>query len=302
MQEIKKWILKYGFAYLFAYLIRVVKHRLFYLVISGVIDVVVFLLMSEHTPSFLETYYIEHTVLLVSTLPTLALLWFFRTHDTREAIQKSVESINTNLLTKGMELITDKEVDKRRMGLLILAKLKQDNIGNKHFTSTIDVATRRLDLNDAELSRANLSEINLYRADLRGANLEFANLQGVELFWADLHGARLFEADLHGANLAFSTLKGVEIQGANLHWADLHGTNLDGADLHDVNLKGTNLEGAYLFKANLQGVDLTKATINIYTTLDSITYDKYTKFPDGTNNPPPYCKNPIKKIYKKTEI
>ena len=26
------------------------------------------------------------------------------THDSREAIQKSVESINTNLLTKGMEL------------------------------------------------------------------------------------------------------------------------------------------------------------------------------------------------------
>jgi hypothetical protein len=104
--------------------------------------------------------------------------------------------------------------------------------------------------------RPDLSEANLSGADLAKANLSGADLSGSDLSGADLSRANLNEAKLSVANLIAATLDSANLIDANLWRANLlHATfnhaNLIRADLGDATLSHTHLEGADLSGANL---------------------------------------------------
>ena len=258
----------------------ILKHRFLPLAISAVLDVVILYCLDKSATYISE--YIElsdQAKLLVSTIPTLTLLWFFRTHDTREAIQKTEENINSNTLAYSIKLITDSDSDKKRIGLSMLAKLKRDNIDNKHFSSIIDLTTVAVkNLSMVDLSNADLSKVNLSNTDLSKVNLSNTDLS---------------EANLSEANLSEAILGGAVLFKANLSGADLRGAILSGADLRGADLRGADLSKADLYGANLRDIDNSKST-----KFCNNKYNEDTVFPDGTNNPPSYFENPQKEEKK----
>jgi len=149
-----------------------------------------------------------------------------------------------------------------------------------------DLANKKLDLRDIDISNADLMEANLSGVILIGANLQWvnligANLSGANLTQANLCGAVLYEANLQKAllpeanlqeavlrkvNLAKAILHEADLQGAMLYDANLQGAvlynaNLEEAILCDTNLEGANLEGSNLLGANLIGSNLQGAKL-----------------------------------------
>ncbi|WP_256973448.1 pentapeptide repeat-containing protein [Nostoc sp. T09] len=149
-----------------------------------------------------------------------------------------------------------------------------------------DLANKKLDLRDIDISGADLMEANLAGAILIGANLQWVNLIGANLSEANLTetnlcGAVLYEANLQKAilpeanlqeavlrkvNLSKAVLYEADLQGAilydaNLQGASLYNANLEEAILCDTNLEGANLEGSNLLGANLIGSNLQGAKL-----------------------------------------
>ena len=218
--------------------------------------------------------------LLIMSLPVLLILWWFRTHDTRQQIEDTqkqlAESIKfretstyQSLLSSGLEFIASDDVAGRCIGLVQLALVRN---GRQEYSDQIEMYTQDLalyteedDESEAEVSKlrgAMLESMNLSGAIMQGAHLEAANLKGADLkgadlTGADLKGADLKRADLKGADLKRADLKGADLKGADLKGADLKGADLTGGDLKGVDLMGADLTGANLTKANLNGADLT---------------------------------------------
>ncbi|BAY07679.1 pentapeptide repeat-containing protein [Calothrix sp. NIES-2098] len=139
-----------------------------------------------------------------------------------------------------------------------------------------DLANKKLDLRDIDISGADLMEANLSGAILIGANLQWVNLIGANLSGADLTetnlcGAVLYEANLQNAILPEANLQEAVLRKVNLSKAVMHEADLQGAILYDANLQAaslananleeailcdTNLEGANLEGSNLQGANL----------------------------------------------
>ncbi|BAY94884.1 MULTISPECIES: pentapeptide repeat-containing protein [unclassified Tolypothrix] len=129
-----------------------------------------------------------------------------------------------------------------------------------------DLANKKLDLRDIDISNADLMEANLSGVILIGANLQWvnfigANLSGANLTEANLCGAVLYEANLHKAilpeaNLQEAVLRKVDLAKAILYEADLQGAMLYDANLQDAVLYNANLEDAILCDTNLAGANL----------------------------------------------
>ena len=181
------------------------------------------------------------TVLL--GLPTVLFLWIFRTNDTREQINKTLNNTLTSILTHASDMITSNDLRRRTMGLIQLAQLKKQT---KDFDDQIDAATRGLNLT-FESKNAPPGGIltSLIFSSLENMDLSGASLSGVNLSGADLSGARLIDADLGGTDLSSTKLIGVNLRGANLRGASLRGAILSFKDQIDANLNDArDLAGA----------------------------------------------------------
>ncbi len=239
----------------------------------------------------------KNLTLLILSLPVLVLLWYYRTHDVKQQIEKAQSNINVSLLNNGINLLLNAEKagrNKRAAGLILLAQLRQQD---EQLHPQIDAITQGIALERSKLRNAKLQGINLRDANLRGVNLQGANLRGADLRGVDLEGvgwegadlrgvdlegvvwegaerksanlqrADLQEADLRVANLFGANLRGADLRGANLRGADLRDANLQDANLQDAdlrvdNLRVADLRGANLLGANLQGADLQEALYN----------------------------------------
>ena len=224
---------------------------------------------------------------LLLGLPVFIGLWYFRTHDTKEQIQKSQEqieksdkqikisqeqveksdkSINTAILSNGYNLLASPELVSRCIGVKSLVTLKRDY---STFGEQIDNVTRGLILTSKERNNQpkepteqqkeviNASEVaNFEGADFKKINLYGAKLQGANLVAAKLVEATLNFAKLQGAQLVAADLQGAQLEGAQLQGAQLLAADLQGAQLVVVNLEGANLQRANLQGANLQGARL----------------------------------------------
>jgi hypothetical protein len=89
---------------------------------------------------------------------------------------------------------------------------------------SLEVASQRVDLRNANLRGALLENTHLERSDLSGSDLQ----------WSHLEGAHLERADLASTNLQWAYLNQAHLDGANLVGANLTGTELSGTDLRDA--------------------------------------------------------------------
>ena len=148
-------------------------------------------------------------------LPVLILLWFFRTHDIRESIQKTEESTRTSILFNAQKLLFSNKLKDRTVGLILLLQLKHQG----YFRHEVDISTR-----DTDLQKADLQNVDLQEADLRGVDLSHTNLQE-----ADLRGVNFRNAYLRGADL-----RRADLRNADLRMADLRNSNLINAKHNDA--------------------------------------------------------------------
>ena len=207
--------------------------------------------------------------ILALSIPTLFILWLFRTHDTQENINNSTFFECARLLATEDSPGED-EKDRienslpKKIALEQLAYLKRETGFDK---KRIDLLTNNLSLNNKEFSCAQLCDINLSAAkliktsfngaDLSNADLSNADLSNAELIYANLKGADLVSAYLQKACLMHANLEGADLRGIverdNLSESDLMGANPgsmnQGADLCDADLMGANLKGAKLGSA-----------------------------------------------------
>ncbi len=211
-----------------------------------------------------ESYAASSIRVLLLGLPVFIGLWYFRTHDTREQIEKTQEhieksdkSIHTAILSNGFILITSPELVSRCIGVKSLATLRRNYPA---FSDQIDSATDGLILtSEAQLNAPEdptNEQIKQINESSEVANFFGANLQGMSLLLAKLQGANLLVAKLQG-----SYLQGTDLQRADLRGAELQGANLEEADLRGADLRGAELQGAELQEAKLQGAYYNEKTI-----------------------------------------
>ena len=180
---------------------------------------------------------------IVLGLPTVGMLWFFRTNDTLEQIHIARESMDASILTNAQKMMSEdaeKPGTKTLVGFDQLMRMRQRG----SYLSAVDAATRNANLaglrligspmtgmymRGAYLPNANMRKSILVGADLRNAHLYSANLTEAELLHANLRRAHMEHAVLENANLQFAHL-----QGANLSWATtLSNAVLSGAEYSD---------------------------------------------------------------------
>ena len=243
------------------YLKIILVNRIWLRVITLVASALIGFFLAKYSPSYILDFFnsksdrleVSITMALLG-LPVLFCLWLFKTHDTKESIDRSS-------FISAIQLLTAKDnTHTQSIGLKQLLYLK--NV-KKVFQKEIDLAIQYVIIYDAESNQgAELKGADLQGIDLRGAQLRKANLQVAKLQGADLQGANLQEAKLQGANLQVAKLQVTDLQGANLQ-----GAYLQGANLYIANLQGTDLKGAKLQGAELRGAE----------------YNVETKFPEGFN-------------------
>src|SRR4051794_32570001 len=157
------------------------------------------------------------------------------------ALQAYFSQMSGLMLDK--KLLASKEGDAvravaRTVTLAALRRLNGERRGEAVLFLTearlLDVESRRVNLNGADLTAANLTDAYLERVDLEGTDLADANLRV----------AILRDADLRDAYLGYANLEGANLEGANLEGANLEGANLEGANLEGANLAGVMLTAA----------------------------------------------------------
>jgi len=180
-------------------------------------------------------------------LPTLALLWFFRTNDTLEQIQKTKENTEVSILFGAQEMLFapipihgDTASPKNAVGFAQLMDLRQQG----SHQAIIDLATRKANLTSLDLTGIPLRGVNLQSAKMRYVKLANVDLTGADLRYADLTSADLQHACLERANLKNAKLISTKLQNANLQNADLVQAHLVDAKLSDSDLRGADLSHA----------------------------------------------------------
>ena len=224
----------------------VLAHRFQVLVFAGWMGVVLAFDLVYYSELFIELIGVEKIAgavekfvaslwVIVLGLPTVGMLWFFRTNDTLEQIQKTKESTDVNILFGAQKMMFEDDGEKpgtkTLVGFAQLMRLRQQG----SHRAEIDLVT----------CNANLAGLTLYRIPtLRGANLAFANLQGAFLIGVDLTNANLQFAEMGKANMDSANLQGAIMTGAKLQNTVLHSAQLQGADLAEADLSGALLQGA----------------------------------------------------------
>ena len=240
---------------------------------------------------------------IVLGLPVVTTLWWFRTNDTLEQIQKTKESTDVNILFGAQKMMFEDigkvPGPKTLFGFEQLMHLHQQG----SYRATIDLIIRDANLAglnlssismcEADLSSAILEKSLLVRADLRNAILFRANLINAKLLMADLQNANMTYADLQraylrAANLQGANMKRADLQRASLRNAKLQGASMEHADLQNANLQEAHLQGANMGHADLQNADLQQAQLQ-GANLENATFSnakfKGSKYSDETKLP-----------------
>ena len=211
--------------------------------------------------------FVVNISLLLTSLPVLLGLWWFRTYDTRQQIENNKRQLDEtvelrktsayhSLLSNGLQLITSDNVAGRCVGLVQLSLARKEK---PEYSSQIDMSTQGLTLYMKGQDGSEAEVIKLSGAMLQNLNLKGAIMKKAQLLEADLRGANLVGADLREANLMGADLRGAHLDGANLEDAHLEGAHLEDAILEGANLTKAKLMGAKLTRANLERATLMEA-------------------------------------------
>ena len=263
----------------------VLTHRIHVLVFAGWFGLVLAVDLVYHSEFFIELIGVEKVAgavekfiaslcVIVLGLPTLGMLWFFRTNDTLEQIQKTTESVqktkestDVSILFGAQKMMSEDDSEKPGVKSLFAFEQLMHLHQQGSYRATIALITRD----------ANLADLTLYSIPMRGADLSEAKLQKARLYGADLWKANLWSADLSEASLDFA-----DLQGANMAFANLQNADLSEADLQGANMQCAKLQHADLRDANLQGADLEEAELS-GANLKGAKYSAETKLPAALN-------------------
>ena len=194
----------------------ILEHRKSALIVAGALGLLLaFCAYNIVADWFDDTPTLKSSItILALSLPTLFILWLFRTHDTQE-------NINNSTFFECARLLMAEDSLCKKIALEQLTYLKRTTSFDKE---KINLLTRRISLE---------KEV-----------LDFA-----QLHYIDLSDAKLREASFIGANLSQASFMGADLMHARLQLANLHGTILVGADLRFANLTGTALEFTFFGEA-----------------------------------------------------
>ena len=148
----------------------------------------------------------------IATIPTLFLLWVFRTYDIKQQISQARKNEYLGRLSEGLKLlftpvntnqygeaVESKKIQNsniRIAGLIMLLNLKRSG----YFSDIIDIATSsKIELSNGDLRGANLRGANLNFAIFKDTLLNNANLSGAMLLGSSLNTYTLDKAILNGA-------------------------------------------------------------------------------------------------------
>ena len=256
----------------------VLTHRIHVLVFAGWFGLVLAVDLVYQSEFFIELIGVEKVAgavekfiaslcVIVLGLPTLGVLWFFRTNDTLDQIRKAKESTDASVLFGAQKMMSVGDGEKPSVKNLFAFEQLMHLHQQGSYRATIALITRD----------ANLADLTLYSIPMRGADLSEAKLQKARLYGADLWKANLWSADLSEASLDFA-----DLQGANMVFANLQNADLLDADLQGANMQCAKLQNADLRDANLQGVDLEEAELS-GANLKGAKYSAETKLPAALN-------------------
>jgi hypothetical protein len=221
-------------------------------------------------------------------------LAYYQTQQTlRGQDEQSKRTVISQQVSKGFELLADKESPVKRLGGIYALEAIMNTSDQYHESvletlcafvrfstegrtgdgppatevqAALTVIKRRSDgpgrciLSGAQIPKAALNDANLYGADLSDANLSSAELLGIRLDGgASLVRSKLRTANLYSADLTGAILIEADVEAAQLISSKLNGANLFQANLKGVNLNGADLSGARLTSARLDGADLSDA-------------------------------------------
>lgn len=132
--------------------------------------------------------------IIILSLFVLTQLWFFRTTDTKEQIQKTQDNLNMAIFNNAIKLLgnatieTNKDKQKSEVEIAIRQLFYLRN-NLKSLQYLVDSITQNLGLTNLDLSQEDLTNANLKNAILSKANLCNTDLRGANLKNAELDGA-----------------------------------------------------------------------------------------------------------------
>lgn len=238
----------------------IIKHRLSSLLIGVVLGMLLLKVFAKYIEAWLvcflgldqDSRVIDSLQIILLGLPVFILLWYFRTYDTREQLDKSAEQINQNNYFEGLKNLVSNEQLKIEIAVQQLIQLSQ-TIAN--FNGGIKLAfIKRLKIPPNEEENKELTkEENVryfsyaqYIVDWLSENYPSTKL--------DLTGCNFDNQEFKiKINFAVFRNKKNELGQLSFVKADLSEADLSGANLNGARLDEANLSGAILGKARLAG-------------------------------------------------
>ena len=183
------------------------QYRFKSLILAAIIGIALFYLKLKVDWSFLNipvNQALSNSISLIClTLPVITLLWFFRTSDVREQIEKTQDNLNITIINNATKIIIDNlENDNNREKNIVTSYSKKYTNREK----AIEIAIRQLMYARNELNVSDQLKDIIDNAT-RGLDLSNTNLNNINFSGADLSDAILIYADLFNANLEKTNLK-----------------------------------------------------------------------------------------------
>ena len=255
----------------------VLTHRIHVLVFAGWFGLVLAVDLVYHSEFFIELIGVEKVAgavekfiaslcVIALGLPTLGVLWFFRTNDTLDQIRKAKESTDASVLFGAQKMMSEGDGEKPGVKSLFAFEQLMHLHQQGSYRAAINLITRDANLAGLSLPSIPMREADLSRAQLQKSLLIGDDLRKANLFGADLTEAHMDFADLRDADMTFASLQNANLQNAKLQGAKMQHARLQHANLQNAYLQGANLEKANFSDAKLKGAkysDETKLPIEL---------------------------------------
>ena len=211
------WLWGFALGYCYRKELFSMGRRLLFLLIAVSLGLISF----SRSDKFLEALIIgdipEFIGYLTLVIPTLAVLWVFRSYDARKQLEANKNNTNNNTFFECAKMLTEEhpegKISSKKIALEQLAYLKRETGFDE---KRIDILTKGCDLEEENLNYAHLSGIDLSGSKLNNTHLIGANLSNANLFVGDLINTDLFCANLSNANLTYAKLTNANLKDTNL--------------------------------------------------------------------------------------
>ena len=240
----------------------------------------VFFYSEETTKNIDKKRFITNLLPVILGLPIILFLWVFRTHDTKEQLDKAQTNIEQQDFHDALRMLADDKLVSQEIAVLRLSDISEKN---KVYDDTIKLAfikRMKAPYKEAKEAKEAVEKAKAAKKSrIQTTKLIIEALQQVErrtyaqyIFIWFLKKYKNKNLDLKNSDLSFQDFRAKDNKGkkikyfrakkgnyfvldsVNLTGADLTGVDLTRADLTGADLTGANLTGAYLIKTILIGV------------------------------------------------